>query len=97
MSNDVYCWIHSQPNVKEESITDRVIYQLNKDNPFVTCIAFTRNEEAKNGSDWGWWVVFSGFACRFRVQAKKLRRDQDNLPNIMYSNKYAFQYELLIK
>ena len=59
VSKDTFNWIYNQPNVKEESITDRIIYDLNRDNPFVICHEFRRNEEAVNGADWEWWILFN--------------------------------------
>lgn len=97
ISRDTFNWIQSYPNVKEESITDRIIYQLNKDNLFVSCVAFTHKEEALNGSDWEWWMIFNKCAYRFRVQAKKLKAGaQDNSPILYYINSNGFQIDLLI-
>lgn len=59
VSKDTFYWIQNQPYVKEESITDRIIYDLNRDNPFVFCHEFRRNEEAVNGADWEWWILFN--------------------------------------
>lgn len=61
VSKDTFYWIHNQPYVKEESITDRIIYDLNRDNPFVICYEFNRNEEAVNGADWEWWILFNDY------------------------------------
>lgn len=59
ISEDMFYWIQRMPYVKEESITDRIIYDLNRRNPFVICHEFKRNEEAINGSDWEWWILFN--------------------------------------
>ena len=59
VSEDTFYWLQHMPYVKEESITDRIIYALNRNNPFVICHEFSRNEEAINGADWEWWVLFN--------------------------------------
>ena len=48
----------NQAHVKEESITDRILYELNRNNPHVICHEFKRNEESLNGADWEWWLLF---------------------------------------
>ena len=58
VSKDTYSWIRNQAYVKEESITDRILYELNSNNPHVICHEFKRNEEALNGADWEWWLLF---------------------------------------
>lgn len=59
ISNDTYVWLCQQPYVKEESITDRIIFELNSYNPYVVSYEFNRNEEALNGADWEWWILFN--------------------------------------
>ena len=103
VSKDTFFWINDQPYVKEESITDRVVYELNKNNPYVICVEFNRNEEAFNGADWEWWVLEGEhnsdvIAYRFRVQAKKMMQGRkDNRHLFHYANKHGFQIEALIK
>ena len=112
ISKDTFLWIRNQPYVKEESITDRIVYVLNTDNPFVKCIEFKRNEEAFHGADWEWWVLLNGsyveennstskgdiVAYRFRVQAKKLMVNEGNNYHLFhYSNRNGLQIELLMK
>ncbi len=89
VSRDIFEWISNQPFVKEESITDRIVYELNRNNPFVACYEFKRNEEALNGADWEWWLILNAFndnskgmiAYRFRIQAKKLfQHGKNNTP-----------------
>lgn len=71
---------------------------------FIHYQAFSRYEEAKNGSDWEWWVltedsggVHEYNAYRFLVQAKKLlAHGNDNYPLINYSNRYGTQVDLLL-
>ena len=103
VSKDTFFWINNQPYVKEESITDRVVYELNKNNPYVICVEFNRNEEAFNGADWEWWFLKGEktsdlIAYRFRVQAKKMMQERkDNRHLFHYANKNGFQIEALIK
>ena len=58
VSTDAFYWIINQAHVKEESITDRILYELNRNNPHVICHEFKRNEESLNGADWEWWLLF---------------------------------------
>ena len=51
-----YNWLKKQPFVKEESLTDWILYNVSEHNSNVYYKAFTRNEESKNGVDWEWWI-----------------------------------------
>ncbi|MBQ8375047.1 MAG: hypothetical protein IJX98_05700 [Clostridia bacterium] len=103
ISKECFDWLKSQPKVKEESLTDWFLYQLDKRVPNVISKTFTRNEEAKNGSDWEWWFLTNDSydrrlrAYRFLVQAKKLKSDtyEDNYPLIAYANRNGLQIDLL--
>lgn len=113
VSRDFFYWIQRQPYVKEESITDRLNYDLNWMNPAVVCIEFKRNEEAINGADWEWWLLFNKldaldihskefidntYALRFRIQAKKLSPDkQDYYYLFHYANRHGLQIDSLIQ
>lgn len=91
-------WIEKQPNVKEESLTDWLLYSISNETDRIKYYSFTRNEEAKTtGADWEWWFLFPQFAHRFRVQAKKLSVNGDNYPSICYANKHGLQIEKLIE
>ena len=46
-----YDWLKAQSFVKEESLTDWLLYYISNHNSNVYYKAFTRNEEASNGSD----------------------------------------------
>lgn len=89
-----------QPHVKEESLTDWILYTISERTNKFYYKAFSRNEEAANGADWEWWVLvndYRGFCgYRFLVQAKKLKQAQDNYPLIAYGNKNGLQIDLLI-
>ncbi len=94
-----YChdWINKQPHVKEESITDWLLFNISNASPNVIYKAFTRNEEAYNGSDWEWWILTQSYAYRLLIQAKKLNAVGDNYPLVTYSNKNGMQIDLLIR
>lgn len=100
ISEECYIWLQKQPNVKEESLTDWILYTTSQRTDRFYYKAFTRNEEAYNGADWEWWVLTDGYhgpyAYRFLVQAKKLKSGQDNYPLISYGNRNGLQIDLLI-
>lgn len=103
-SEHIYNWIRDQNHVKEESLTDWLLYEISQQCPLVYYKAFSRHEEAQNGSDWEWWVLTSDSnnlnkfnAYRFVVQAKKLlSNNQDNYRIINYTNHYGTQIDLLL-
>ena len=90
-------WISKQPAVKEESLTDYLLFQLSEKVSRIRYKAFTRQEEAKTtGADWEWWIILSNnCAYKLRVQAKK--GFPDNYPHIAHSNKYGLQIEKLLE
>ena len=101
-------WMTLQPHVKEESLTDWLLFQISQKNSSIYYKAFSRHEESQNGADWEWWVLtsdssekaYSGKfnAYRFVVQAKKLSDDQrDNYPSLSYANKNGLQIDLLLQ
>lgn len=95
ISSYVKVWIQNQPTVKEESITDWLLYEISRKIPYVKYISFTRSDEArKTGADWEWWFVFDKGNYRLRVQAKK--GADDNYPSIAYTNKYGLQIDKLL-
>ncbi len=100
VSKQIREWIYKQPHVKEESLTDWLLYNISSKEKVIHYHTFTRNEESKNGSDWEWWVIEGKDyvnAYRFLVQAKKLLpNDEDNYPKFVYSNKNGFQIDLLL-
>lgn len=77
-SEYIHRWLKSQSAVKEESITDWLLFNISQQTDMVYYKTFTRNEEAFNGSDWEWWIIADGNfgiqAYRFLVQAKKLNQ-----------------------
>lgn len=103
-SQHIYNWILNQNHVKEESLTDWLLYEISQQCPSIYYKAFSRHEEAQNGSDWEWWILTTDSnglhkfnAYRFVVQAKKLLPDnQDNYRIINYTNRYGTQIDLLL-
>lgn len=97
LSSETFDWIDAQPEVKEESITDWLLYELSKSCKNVAYKSFTRHEEAKyTGADWDWIFVFTDGAVRLRVQAKKLFPSADNYPGLARANRYGQQITKLI-
>lgn len=103
-SKYIYDWISKQNHVKEESLTDWLLYEISQQCDFVFYQAFSRHEESHNGSDWEWWILTEDeserhtfCAYRFLVQAKKLLPNgKDNYSLISYGNKYGTQVDLLL-
>lgn len=50
-------WLLRQPHVKEESLTDWLLFEISQKNPAIYYRAFSRHEEALNGTDWEWWIL----------------------------------------
>ena len=101
-------WLLKQPHVKEESLTDWLLFEISQKNPAIYYKAFSRYEESLNGADWEWWILTSEStsttcsnsfsAYRFLVQAKKLLNDgKDNYPYLHYGNKNGLQIDLLTR
>lgn len=103
-SRYIFDWMESQNHVKEESLTDWLLYNISRQCDFIYYQAFSRHEEAQNGSDWEWWILVPDSkgshefnAYRFVVQAKKLlSHNKDNYSIINYGNKYGMQIDLLL-
>lgn len=94
-------WLFMQSHVKEESLTDWLLYSISSKLSNIYYKAFSRHEESINGSDWEWWVLCGEtndyIAFRFLVQAKKLLVNPlDNYPILNYGNKNGLQIELLL-
>lgn len=97
LSEEIQEWLVAQPEVKEESLTDWLLYELSKRHPRVSYKSFTRHQEAKStGADWDWVFVFNDGVVRLRVQAKKLFSGADNYPGLAKSNRYGQQITMLI-
>lgn len=100
ISAGILRWIVKQPNVKEESLTDRLLYEVSEGSDRFIYKSFSRNEESFNGADWEWWVLTAEpifKAYRFLVQAKKLKMDgRDKYAQLCYTNRNGMQIDLLI-
>ncbi|MDP3025117.1 MAG: hypothetical protein Q8O10_06245 [candidate division Zixibacteria bacterium] len=91
-------WIERQPAVKEESITDWLLYDVSEKIRGITYRMFTRHQEAREtGADWEWWFLFPDFSAKMRVQAKNIDPSKDNYPSIAHTNKYGLQIEKLLQ
>ncbi len=89
-------WIQKQPGVKEESLTDWLLYDISKNLSSVYYHAFTRHEEGRRtGADWEWWFLLDHYYLRLHVQAKKLLAEKDNYLEIQRSNDYGWQINKL--
>jgi hypothetical protein len=90
-------WITRQPAVKEESLTDWLLFEISQKLPNVHYLAFSRHVEArKTGADWEWWFLFQNGAYRYRIQAKKSNSTGDNYSSIAYTNQYGLQIDKLL-
>jgi len=90
-------WLSRQPAVKEESLTDWLLYDVSQRLPFVHYVAFSRHQEAREtGADWEWWILLPRHYFRLRVQAKKVSATDDNYPDLARTNRYGLQIDKLL-
>jgi hypothetical protein len=95
ISKEIRHWMTEQHEVKEESLTDWLLYQMMQIKN-CTFYQFSRHQEAKIGADWEWFFrIRENVNYKMRVQAKKIF--PDNYPHIAYSNKYGLQIETLLE
>lgn len=93
----IFGWLKAQPHVKEESLTDWLLYAMDAARRDVIYRAFSRHEEAHvTGADWEWWFAFPNGAMRMRVQAKKLT-EGDNYSSLAYANRAGLQIAKLME
>ncbi len=91
-------WIRRQPAVKEESITDWILYDVSEKINGMVYRAFSRHQEARQtGADWEWWFLFPDFSAKMRVQAKKVDPANDNYASIAHTNRYGLQIQRLLQ
>jgi hypothetical protein len=96
-SEYVQLWLTKQPNAKEESLTDWLLFDISNKLPNVLYYAFSRHKEAlQTGADWEWWILFPQNYVRFRVQAKKVFSTKDNYPGIAHTNQHGLQIDKLL-
>jgi hypothetical protein len=97
-SSYVRTWLSAQPEVKEESLTDWLLYDVSKKVSSVVYRCFSRHQEAREtGADWEWWFVFSKRSFCFRVQAKKAFPNSDNYPGLARTNQFGLQIDKLLE
>ncbi len=90
-------WQAKQPSVKEESLTDWLLFEISSKTPRVRYASFSRHDEArKTGADWEWWFLYPHGSYRYRIQAKKASPNGDNYASIAYTNRYGLQIDKLI-
>jgi hypothetical protein len=90
-------WISAQPAVKEESLTDWLLYNLSQEIEKIKYKAFSRIEESiTTGADWEWWLLFPSYNVRIRVQAKKVKPTKNNYPYLAYPNNTCSQIKNLL-
>jgi len=90
-------WIEKQPEVKEESLTDWLLFELSRRIPRIRYKSFSRHEESRvTGADWHWWFVFDRFSFQIRVQAKRLKASGNSRPAILYPRGTCDQITKLI-
>lgn len=90
-------WIEKQPEVKEESLTDWLLFELSLRIPRIRYKSFSRHEESRvTGADWHWWFVFDRFSFQIRVQAKRLKASGNSRPAILYPRGTCDQITKLI-
>ncbi len=96
-SSYVAKWVSRQPAVKEESLTDWLLFDLSTRISRIHYIAFSRHQEAREtGADWEWWFLYPKQTFRMRVQAKRLFYKKDHYSGIAYTNKHGLQIEKLL-
>ncbi len=96
-SKYIRTWLAGQPGVKEESLTDWLLYDVSKNSTNFLYRAFTRHEEARQtGADWEWWLLLPQHNIRLRIQAKKLQPKHNHYPDIARTNKYGLQIDKLL-
>lgn len=96
-SDYIYNWFESKRNVKEESFTDWMLYNLSQNLPNFNYREYTRHEEnVTSGADFDFWFVENSNYLVFRIQAKKLKRTGNHYNTITYPNQTSDQINLLI-
>ncbi|MFZ1256572.1 MAG: DUF6615 family protein [Saprospiraceae bacterium] len=96
-SDYIYNWFESKRNVKEESFTDWMLYNLSQKLANFNYREYTRHEEnAISGADFDFWLIENSNYLVFRIQAKKLKRTGNHFNAITYPNQTSDQIDLLI-
>lgn len=96
-SDYIYNWFESKRNVKEESFTDWMLYNLSQKLVNFNYREYTRHEENTiSGADFDFWLIENSNYLVFRIQAKKLKRTGNHFNAITYPNQTSDQIDLLI-
>lgn len=96
-SDYIYKWFESKRNVKEESFTDWILFNLSQKLPNFNYREYTRHEEnAISGADFDFWLIENSKYLVFRIQAKKLLRTGNHYKAITYPDQTSNQINLLI-
>jgi hypothetical protein len=67
----------------EETNTETLLLELRQRHPgAIKIVSFTKAREAKNGSDWEWWIGGTNHWCGMRVQAKRMSRVHQEFPTL---------------
>lgn len=96
-SSYVHTWLLKQPSVKEESLTDWMLFDIAEKSLKVRYQLFSRHNEGRfTGADWEWWFVSNSRSLRLRIQAKKAQGAKDMYPDIARKNKFGLQIDKLL-
>lgn len=97
VSKSLAYWMKKQPSVGEESLTDRLLFEVAERVAWITYRKFNHAEEARLfGADWDWWFVGSRLSLGLRIQAKKIKDRVDNYRALAHTNSRGLQIEMLI-
>ena len=90
-------WMKRQPRLREESITDSLLYFFDRNSPLVWYYPFNHYEEARfSGADWDWWFLMRKGCFKIRVQAKRIKKNYDHHRDLARSNKAGYQLDILL-
>jgi hypothetical protein len=93
----IFNWMNKQSKVKEESLTDWLLFDLSERSKRIHYILFNRHEEGRvTGADWEWWFVSNNSSLRIRVQAKIAVERKDLYPELLRQNQHGFQIDKLL-
>jgi hypothetical protein len=84
-SEYIFKWYKSKNSVKEESLTDWMLYYLDQNIKRFIYRENTRINESKDGADFDFWILTDNGNVAFRIQAKKLKINN-------HSHKLELQY-----
>jgi hypothetical protein len=90
-------WQSAHKSVKEESLTDWMLYWISKECPDKVIYSdFNRSEEGRDsGADWDWLFLSDNDAVYLRIQAKRIA-EGSNLKALKYKDNTRSQMDLLL-